>query len=93
MLLLALIVFAVTAWFLGLRIGGIAGGVSVAAVLAAQVIPGTAMAIYALHVLWIGGLAYFGPKVLKLRRPKQQTGWRTDASRLVRRGLALWRSR
>jgi len=92
-LLLALITFGVTAWFLGLRNGGIAGGISVAAVLAAEVIPKTAIAVYALHVLWIGGLAYFGPKWLKARRPKAQASWRGDASRLVRRGLALWRNR
>lgn len=93
MLLLALIVFGVTAWFLGMRVGGIAGVVSLAAVLAAQVIPGTAVGIYVLHILWIAGLVYFGPKVLKQRAGKQATGWRSDATRLVRRGLALWKNR
>lgn len=91
-MLFALIVFAVTAWFLGLRLGGIAAAVSIAALLAAMVIPRTAIAIYALHVLWIGGLVYFGPRVQQLRRPPA-AGWRGDASRLVRRGLALWRTR
>jgi hypothetical protein len=92
-LLLALVVFGVTAWFFGVRLGGIAAGISAATIIAAQVIPGTAVAIYALHVLWVGGLAYLGPKLAKLRKPPPRAGWRGDANRLLRRGLALWKFR
>lgn len=94
MFLLAIVVFGVTAWFLGTRYGWIAALVSAASILAAMVIPKTAIAIYALHILWVGGLVYFGPKVMKMRRPQMQKGgWRDDANRLVRRGLALWKMR
>lgn len=93
MFLLAIVVFGVTAWFLGTRNGWIAALASAASILAAMIIPRTAIAIYAIHILWVGGLVYFGPKVMKLRKPQQQSGWRGDANRLFRRGLALWKTR
>lgn len=94
MLILALVVFAVTAWFIGLRYGGIAAGVSFATLIAAQVIPGLALAllVYALHVAYIGGLVYFGPKVMRLRRA-QKPGLTGDLGRWWRRGQALWKTR
>jgi len=95
MLLLALVVFGVTAWFLGLRAGGIASVVSLAALIGAQVVPGSAVAIYALHILWIAGLVWLGPRVSRLRSGKRPP--ENQVARWLRRGKALgsalWRSR
>ena len=91
--MLALIVFAVTAWFLGLRPGGIAGGVSFATLIAAQVVPGSALLVYALHILFIGGMVWAGPRLSRLRRPAARAGLTGDLSRWYRRGRAIWKSR
>lgn len=93
MIILALIVFGVTAWFLGLRPGGVAGGVSLATLIAAQVVPGTALAIYAVHVLFIGGMVYLGPKLSRMRKPAAKQGLTADLGRWYRRGRAIWKSR
>ena len=93
MLILALVVFAVTAWFIGLRPGGIAAAVSFAALIAAQVVPGTALLIYGVHVVYIGGLVYFGPKVARQRRPQAKASLGGDLGRWWRRGQALWKTR
>lgn len=92
MLILALVVFAVTAWFLGLRPGGIAAVVSFAVLLMAQVVPGTALPVYGLHVLWIAGLVWFGPTLARLRKPKA-AGLTADLGRWYRRGRAIWKAR
>lgn len=92
MLLLALVVFAVTAWFLGLRPGGIAGVVSFAALIAAQAVPGVALAIYGVHVLWIAGLVWLGPKLARWRKPAR-AGLTDDLGRWWRRGRAIWKAR
>lgn len=91
--MLALIVFAVTAWFLGLRPGGIAGGVSFASLLAAQVVPGSALLVYALHILFIGGMVWAGPKLSRMRKPQARAGLSGDLGRWYRRGRAIWKSR
>ena len=91
MLILALVVFAVTAWFLGLRPGGIAAVVSFAALIAAQVVPGSALPVYGLHVLWIAGLVWLGPQLSRGRKPK--AGLTTDVGRWWRRGRAIWKAR
>lgn len=92
MLILALVVFAVTAWFLGLRPGGIAAVVSFAALIAAQVVPGSALAIYGLHILWIAGLVWFGPRLSRWRKP-QPSGLTADLGRWYRRGRAILKAR
>ena len=99
MLLLALVVFGVTAWFLGLRPGGYAAVGSFASLMMAMVVPGTAMAVYGVHVLYIGGLVYFGPKVSRLvagnkpqpKGPVAQVGKWLKRGKTV--GEALWKSR
>ena len=93
MLILALVVFAVTAWFVGLRPGGIAGGISFALLIGAQVVPGTALLIYAVHILFIGGMVWLGPKLSRLRKPPPKAGLTGDLGRWWRRGKALWNVR
>lgn len=95
--MVALVTFAVTAWFLGLRVGGYAGGVSFASLVAAQIIPGTALVIYIAHVLWIGGVVYAGPKFARAGRRAgdgqalaQARKWWMRARSL---GETWWRSR
>jgi hypothetical protein len=92
-IILALVVFAVTAWFLGLRPGGIAGGVSFAILIAAQVVPGTALVVYGLHILWIAGMVWLGPKLSRMRRPAPKAGLGAEVGRWWRRGRAIWKSR
>lgn len=91
--MLALIVFAVTAWFVGLRPGGIAGGISLATLIAAQVVPGTALLVYGIHIVYIGGLVWLGPKLSRLRRPQERPGLTGDLGRWFRRGKAIWKAR
>jgi hypothetical protein len=99
MLLLALVVFGVTAWFVGVRPGSYAAVGSFAALMMAMVVPRTAMAVYGFHVLYIGGLVYFGPRVSKLlagnkpqpKSPAAQLGRWLKRGKSV--GEALWKSR
>jgi hypothetical protein len=99
MLLLALVVFGVTAWFTGVRPGSYAAVVSFAALMMALVVPRTAMAVYGFHVLYVGGMVYFGPKVSRLlagNKPEPK-GPMAQVNKWFKRtksfGEALWRSR
>ena len=61
----ALIVGALTGWYLGLRAGIIAGIVTAAALLVAQFVPvpGLSLAIYALVIAWSGAVYFLGSKI------------------------------
>jgi hypothetical protein len=61
----ALIVGALTAWYLGLRAGIIAAVVTAAALLVAMFvpIPGITLAIYALVVAWCAAVYFLGAKI------------------------------
>ena len=61
----ALIVGALTAWYLGLRAGIIAAGVTAVALLVAMFvpIPGITLAIYALVVAWCAAVYFLGAKI------------------------------
>jgi len=61
----ALIVGALTAWYLGLRAGIIAAAVTAAALLVAMVVPvpGITLAIYALVVAWSAAVYFLGAKI------------------------------
>jgi hypothetical protein len=59
----ALIVGALTAWYLGLRAGVIAAGVTFAALIVASFVPGLTIAVYALVLAWSGALYFLGPKI------------------------------
>jgi hypothetical protein len=61
----ALIVGALTAWYLGLRAGIIAAAVTAAALLVAMFvpIPGITLAIYALILAWSAAVYFLGAKI------------------------------
>lgn len=61
----ALIVGALTAWYLGLRAGIIAAIVTAAALLVAMFvpIPGITLAIYALIIAWSAAVYFLGAKI------------------------------
>lgn len=90
MLLLALAVAALTARFFGLRPAAIAGAVSLGLLVIAGLAPlSIAIVIYLLHAAWLGGLWYFGGKVISARRTDRWSQARTWA----RRGWSLWKRR
>ena len=64
-MLAALIVGALTAWYLGLRAGVIAGIVTAVALLIAMFvpIPGITLAIYALVIAWSAAVYFLGAKI------------------------------
>jgi hypothetical protein len=61
----ALIVGALTGWYLGLRAGIIAAAVTAAALLIAMFVPvpGISMAIYVLIVAWCAAVYFLGAKI------------------------------
>jgi hypothetical protein len=59
----ALIVGALTAWYLGLRAGLIAAGVTFGALLLASFVPGLTLAVYALVLAWSAALYFLGAKI------------------------------
>jgi hypothetical protein len=61
----ALIVGALTAWYLGLRLGVIVAVVTGVALLAATFVPGLTLTVYALVIAWTAGLYFFGSKISK----------------------------
>jgi len=61
----ALIVGALTAWYLGLRTGIIAAVVTVAALLIANFVPGLSLAVYALVIAWSAAVYFLGAKISK----------------------------
>ena len=95
MLILALVVGAVTAYYLGIRNGVIAAGVSAAGVLIAMFVPGTALPVYAGIVLWVGGLYFWKTKLPSLGQPKQpqKQGWERELDRWKQRAAWLWKAR
>jgi hypothetical protein len=62
-MLSALIVGALTAWYLGLKVGLIAAGISFVAIVVAGVVPGMTLTVYALIVGWCALLWFFGSKM------------------------------
>ena len=61
----ALIVGALTAWYLGVRIGVIVAVATAIALLAANFVPGLNLTVYALVIAWCAALYFFGPKISK----------------------------
>lgn len=61
----AIIVGALTAWYLGLRLGVIIAVVTAAALLIATVVPGLTLTVYALVLAWSAALYFFGAKISK----------------------------
>ena len=61
----ALIVGALTAWYLGLRIGIVVAAATALALLVATFVPGLSITVYALVMAWAAALYFFGPKISK----------------------------
>jgi hypothetical protein len=61
----ALIVGALTAWYLGLRTGIVVAVLVFAAMLVAAFVPGMTITVYALVLAWSAALYFFGPKISK----------------------------
>jgi hypothetical protein len=61
----ALIVGALTAWYLGLRAGIIAAAATFAALLVSTFVPGLSLAVYALVIAWAAALYFLGAKMSK----------------------------
>ena len=59
----ALIVGALTAWYLGLRAGVIAAIVTALAMLAAMFIPGANLVVYGLIIAWTAAVYFLGAKI------------------------------
>ncbi len=61
----ALIVGALTAWYLGLRAGIIAAAATFAALMLAMFVPGLNLAVYGVVLVWCAALYFLGPKMSK----------------------------
>ena len=59
----ALIVGALTAWYLGMRAGIIAAVATAAALIVATFVPGLSLAVYALVLAWSAALYFLGAKL------------------------------
>ena len=73
----ALIVGALTAWYLGMRAGIIAAAATFAALLVSMVVPGMSLAVYALVIAWSAALYFLGPKLSK--KGSLPGGWITGS--------------
>ena len=76
----ALIVGALTAWYLGMRAGIIAGAITAAALLIAMFVPvpGITLAIYALVVAWCAAVYFLGGKITERVKGPSWLGGMTD---------------
>lgn len=61
----ALIVGALTAWYLGVRLGVIVAVATAVAMLVANFVPGMTLMVYGLVIAWCAALYFFGPKISK----------------------------
>jgi hypothetical protein len=59
----ALIVGALTAWYLGLKTGLIAAGVAFAAIVLAGLVPGMTITVYAVLIGWCAVLYFVGSRL------------------------------
>ncbi|HEX2687047.1 MAG TPA: hypothetical protein VHN14_10535 [Kofleriaceae bacterium] len=75
----ALIVGALTAWYLGLRAGIVAAAVTAAALLVAMFVPvpGITLAIYALIIAWSAAVYFLGAKITQRTA---SPGWLTGVT-------------
>jgi len=73
-MLAALVVGALTAWYLGLQTGVIAAVVTAAALIIATVVPGLTLTIYVVVIGWSAALYFLGPKISKGKGLKDNPG-------------------
>lgn len=86
MVLLALVVGGITAWYLGVRIGVAAAVVSAVALLVAMFVPGAALPVYVLLGMWLAGLWVVKTKLPGLINPQpQKKGWEKEFDRWKKR--------
>jgi hypothetical protein len=87
MILLALVVGGVTAWYLGIRPGVIAALASAVALLVATFVPGAALPVYVLLGLWLAGVWVLKTKLPSVlgTRPPEKKGWDKELDRWKRR--------
>ena len=87
MILLALVVGGITAWYLGVRIGVAAAIVSAVALLVSMFVPGTALPVYVLLGLWLAGLWVVKTKIPGLIQPQRpaKSGWERELDRWKKR--------
>jgi len=62
-MLAAIVVGALTAWYLGIQAGVIAAIVTVVALIASAFVPGLTIAVYALVLAWCAALYFLGAKM------------------------------
>lgn len=62
-MLAAVVVGALTAWYLGLRAGVIAAVVTFGALIVSAFVPGLTLAVYALVIAWSAALYFLGAKL------------------------------
>jgi hypothetical protein len=87
MIVLALVVGAVTGWYLGIRAGVFAALASAVALLVAMFVPTAALPVYVLLGLWTAGVWFWKDKLPTLGKPKQpeKKGWEKELDRWKRR--------
>lgn len=66
-MLAALVVGALTAWYLGLQAGIIAAIATAVALIVAAVVPGLTLTVYIVVIGWSAALYFLGPKLSKGR--------------------------
>jgi len=69
----ALIVGALTAWFLGLRAGVIAAAIAFVAIIVAGIVPGMTITVYGLILGWCALLWFFGSKLTGKAAPTKSS--------------------
>jgi hypothetical protein len=70
----ALIVGALTAWYLGLRAGVIAAIVTAVAMLIATFVPGANLVVYALVIAWSAAVYFLGGKITERAKGPSMLG-------------------
>jgi hypothetical protein len=86
MIIAAVLVGGVTAFYFGVRPGVIAAGAALVAFLAAAMVPGAALYAYVAVGLGVGGVLLLGPK-------RADPTHAARAMKYARRGMALVRAR
>jgi hypothetical protein len=91
----ALIIGAVTAWYLGVRAGIVAAAISAALLFLALFVPPTALGIYIVLGAYVVGLWLFGTKLPGLTGQKKTgglaAGMKGEAVKWYGRAKALWK--
>ena len=91
----ALIIGAVTAWYLGVRAGIFAAVISAALLVLALFVPPTALGIYIVLGAYVVGLYLFGSKIPGLANAKKSNGaiggWKGEAAKWYGRAKGLWK--